>query len=97
MICFEEVLIRKPKHVGFGWRVEARHTDDGKSGSFAPGLLCFEAPKVLGTLCKYIAGITVNDINPAFPIIRNFHNSHSLGSSRICRIYMVNSIFCGFW
>ena len=34
---------------------------------------------------------TVDDINPAVPIMRIYDDSHTLGSLRSCRIYIINS------
>ena len=49
----------------------------------------FEDP-LKGTPILIIKGPTVDDTNPALPIIRNiYHNSRSLGSLRI-----INSRYC---
>ena len=68
-----------PKSLGFH---EPRDPPEGPSNQF----VCLEA-------LSYRIGFRVDDINPALPIIvykEIYHNSHSFGSLRYCRYYIIN-------
>ena len=56
--------------------------------------ICLPLHKIPGCVAVVqcnILSTTVDDINPALPIIRS-HNSHRLGFLRHCRIYIINHI-----